>query len=48
MLFLHYHGVGTARADRILKAYGADAVQVMSENQYRLARESRGIGLRKR
>ncbi len=42
MVFLHSHGVGTARAVRIYKTYGADAVQVMSENPYRLARDSRG------
>src|SRR5258707_5119764 len=36
MVFLHSHGVGTARAVRIYKTYGADAVQVMSENPYRL------------
>jgi exodeoxyribonuclease V alpha subunit len=44
MLFLHTHGVGTAQAVRIYKTYGADAVQVMSENPYRLARDIRGIG----
>jgi exodeoxyribonuclease V alpha subunit len=44
MVFLHSHGVGTARAVRIYKTYGADAVQVMSENPYRLARDIRGIG----
>ena len=44
MVFLHSHGVGTARAVRIDKTYGADAVQVMSENPYRLARDIRGIG----
>ena len=38
MVFLHSHGVGTARAVRIYKTYGGDAVQVMSENPYRLAR----------
>jgi exodeoxyribonuclease V alpha subunit len=31
MVFLHSHGVGTTRAVRIFKTYGADAVQVMSE-----------------
>src|SRR4029077_6208296 len=36
MVFLHSHGVGTARAVRIFKIYGADAVQVMTENPYRL------------
>ena len=46
MMFLHGHGVGTARAVRIFRTYGADAVQVMSENPYRLARDIRGIGFR--
>ena len=46
MVFLHSHGVGTARAVRIFKTYGNDAVQVMSENPYRLARDIRGIGFR--
>ena len=46
MMFLHGHGVGTSRAVRIFKTYGADAVQVMSENPYRLARDIRGIGFK--
>ena len=46
MVFLHSHGVGTARAVRIFKTYGADAVQVMTENPYRLAGDIRGIGFK--
>jgi exodeoxyribonuclease V alpha subunit len=46
MVFLHSHGVGTARAVRIYKTYGSDAVQVMTENPYRLARDIRGIGFK--
>ncbi len=46
MVFLHNHGVGTARAVRIYRTYGADAVQVMAENPYRLARDIRGIGFK--
>ena len=46
MVFLHSHGVGTARAVRIFKTYGNDAVRVMTENPYRLARDIRGIGFR--
>src|SRR6202451_1929361 len=46
MVFLHSHGVGTARAVRIYKTYGADAVQVMTDNPYRLARDIRGIGFK--
>ena len=46
MVFLHSHGVGTARAVRIFKTYGSDAIQVMTENPYRLARDIRGIGFK--
>src|SRR4051794_33034310 len=46
MLFLHSNGVGTSRAVRIYKTYGSDAVQVISDNPYRLARDIRGIGFR--
>ena len=46
MLFLHTHGVGTSRAVRIYKTYGAEAVAVISENPYRLARDIRGIGFK--
>jgi exodeoxyribonuclease V alpha subunit len=46
MVFLHSHGVGTARAVRIFKTYGADAIQVMTENPYCLARDIRGIGFK--
>ena len=46
MLFLHANGVGTSRAVRIYKTYGAEAVQVISDNPYRLARDIRGIGFK--
>jgi exodeoxyribonuclease V alpha subunit len=46
MLFLHANGVGTSRAVRIYKTYGNDAVRVISENPYSLARDIRGIGFR--
>ena len=46
MIFLHSHGVSTSRAVRIFKTYGADAIQVLSENPYRLARDVRGIGFK--
>jgi exodeoxyribonuclease V alpha subunit len=46
MIFLHANGVGTSRALRIYKTYGTDAVQLISENPYRLARDIRGIGFR--
>ena len=44
MIFLHSHGVGTARAGRIFKTYGNDAVRVLSQDPYQLARDIRGIG----
>jgi exodeoxyribonuclease V alpha subunit len=46
MLFLHSNGVGTLRAVRIYKTYGTDAIKLISENPYRLARDIRGIGFR--
>lgn len=44
MVFLHAHGVSTSRAVRIHRAYGADAIAVVTEDPYRLARDVRGIG----
>lgn len=46
MVFLHQHGVSTARSVRIYKTYGADSIEVMSQNPYRLAKDIRGIGFR--
>ena len=46
MLFLHAHGVGTARAVRIFKTYGHEAIAVMTEDPYRLAKDIRGIGFK--
>jgi exodeoxyribonuclease V alpha subunit len=44
MIFLHSHGVGSSRAVRIYKTYGVDAISIISDNPYRLARDIRGIG----
>ena len=46
MIFLHSHGVSTSRSVRIFKTYGAEAIQVLTENPYRLARDVRGIGFK--
>lgn len=46
MLFLHSNGVGTSRAVRIFKTYGQDAIPLISENPYRLAKDIRGIGFK--
>jgi exodeoxyribonuclease V alpha subunit len=44
MVFLHGNGVSTSRAVRIFKTYGQDAIAIVTENPYRLARDIRGIG----
>ena len=46
MVFLQSHGVGTSRAVRIYKTYGADAIPLVSENPYRLASDIKGIGFK--
>ena len=44
MLFLHSHSISTAKAVRIYKTYGAEAIRVLTENPYQLAKDIRGIG----
>jgi exodeoxyribonuclease V alpha subunit len=44
MLFLHAHGLGTNRAVRIYKSYGAEAIELIRSDPYRLARDIHGIG----
>ncbi|MED5262177.1 MAG: ATP-dependent RecD-like DNA helicase [Myxococcota bacterium] len=44
MVFLHSHGVGTARAVRIHRTYGDDAVEAIRRDPWALARDIRGIG----
>ena len=46
MVFLHEHGISTARAVRIFKTYGEDSLEVLRKNPYRLARDIRGIGFK--
>jgi exodeoxyribonuclease V alpha subunit len=46
MVFLQSHGVGTARAVRIYKTYGADAIPLVNADPYRLARDIRGVGFK--
>ena len=46
MVFLQSHGVGTARAVRIYKTYGDEAILRVTENPYRLALDIQGIGFR--
>lgn len=44
MLFLHANDISTTRAVRIYKTYGHEAIQIIRDNPYRLARDIRGIG----
>lgn len=44
VIFLHEHGVGTARAQRIFRRYGPNAIGIIRSNPYRLASDVRGIG----
>lgn len=46
MVFLHGHGVSTSKSVRIFKTYGQDAVEIVKENPYRLAKDIRGIGFK--
>jgi exodeoxyribonuclease V alpha subunit len=44
MVFLQSHGVGTARAVRIFKQYGEQAIDLVRDNPYRLASDIWGVG----
>jgi exodeoxyribonuclease V alpha subunit len=44
MVFLQGHGVSTTYAVKIYKQYGNDAIDVVTENPYRLAEDIYGIG----
>ena len=46
MVFLHAHGVSTARAVRIWKTYGDNAIRQIKENPYQLAKDVWGIGFK--
>jgi exodeoxyribonuclease V alpha subunit len=46
MVFLQAHGIGTARAVRIHKTYGDQAIELVRANPYRLATDIWGIGFR--
>ena len=44
ILFLQDHGIGSGYAARIFKQYGANAINILKANPYRLASEVAGIG----
>lgn len=46
MIFLHEHGLSTARAVRLYKTYGEETVGILRADPYRLAREIAGVGFK--
>lgn len=46
IVFLHEHGIGTARAVKIYRIYKEQAISKIKENPYRLALEIPGIGFK--
>ncbi len=46
MVFLHQHGISTARAVRIYKTYGDDSIAMLKSDPYRLARDIHGVGFK--
>jgi exodeoxyribonuclease V alpha subunit len=46
MVFLQSHGIGTARAVRIYKVYGDNAIDIIRDNPYRLALDIIGVGFK--
>lgn len=46
MIFLQGHGISSAHAAKIFKQYGENAITVVRENPYQLAKDITGIGFR--
>lgn len=46
MVFLHERGISTARALRIHKTYGDEAIEVLKKDPYRLAADIHGVGFK--
>ncbi len=46
MIFLQGHGIGSSHAAKIFKQYGENAIPIVRENPYRLARDVTGIGFK--
>jgi exodeoxyribonuclease V alpha subunit len=46
IVFMQSHGIGTARAVRIYKTYGEQAVELVRQNPYRLATDIWGVGFK--
>ena len=46
MVFLHQHGISTARAVRIYKTYGDESIKKLKNNPYRLSHDLHGVGFK--
>ena len=46
MVFLHQHGISTARAVRIYKTYGEQSISRLRQNPYQLAQDLHGVGFK--
>ncbi len=46
MVFLHQHGISTARAVRIYKTYGEQSISCLRKNPYQLAQDLHGVGFK--
>ena len=46
MVFLHQHGISTARAVRIYKTYGDQSINQLRKNPYRLSNDLHGVGFK--
>lgn len=46
MVFLQGYGIGSAHAAKIYRQYGENAIAIVRENPYRLAKDIAGIGFR--
>ena len=44
MVFLQGHGLGPGQAQKVFKIHGADTIEAIHEDPYRLVREVRGVG----
>lgn len=44
MIFLQSHNVTTAMANKIFRNYGADSINILKTNPYKLAKDIRGVG----
>jgi len=44
MIFLQSHGVSSSLANKIFRYYGPQAIDIVKENPYRLAKDMKGVG----